>query len=73
MLAHDFEELHRRCGHLFCPRVKTQYEFLQHQVGDNRNWPVNHIADLISLVHLINFEVVEPERMQQKQSSSPRT
>ncbi len=66
VLAHDFEELHRRCGHLFYPRVKSQYEFLQHQEG-NGNWSVNHIADLISLVHLINFEVVEPERMHQAQ------
>jgi len=67
VLAHDFQELHRRCGHLFYPRVKSQYEFLQHQEGGNRNWSVNHIADLISLVHLINFEVVEPERMQRAQ------
>lgn len=67
VLAHDFEELYQRCGHLFYPRVKSQYEFLQHQEGDNGNWSVNSIADLISLVHLINFEVVEPERMQQAQ------
>ncbi len=68
VLAHDFEELHRRCGHLFYPRVKSPYAFLEHQGGENPGWSINYVADLLSLVHLINFEVVEPERMQLAQT-----
>lgn len=62
VLAHDFAELHARCGHLFYPRIKSEYTYLKHRA--DQTWSTHTIADLIATVHLLNFEVVEPRRMQ---------
>lgn len=58
-LAHDTHELFERCGHLVFQKPKTPYPFLDSPVrGDD--WG---IVDLIAAIHLINFPVVQPDRM----------
>lgn len=67
VLAHDLKSCTGGVATCLSTGEVAGVDFLQHHEGDNRNWSVNHIADLIPLVHLINFEVVEPVRMQQVQ------
>lgn len=58
-LAHDTRELFERCAHLVFEKPRTPYEFLNTPIeGDS--WG---IVDLIAMIHLINFPVVQPERM----------
>lgn len=62
-LAHDTRETFDCTAHILFPRVESPYKFLQygravHRMGDDLD-----IVDLIALVHLIRWPVVEPERM----------
>ena len=62
-LAYDARELFERAGHLFFPKAKSPYGFLQEgkkvfQFGGNVD-----IADLIAMVHLLNFPLKEPDRL----------
>lgn len=63
-LAYDWRDQFERTAHLFYPRVKTPYPFLlegAQESGRGFNFP--EIADAIAFVHLLNFEVKEPQRL----------
>lgn len=62
VLAHDFQELFERTGHLFFARVSSSYAFLARRAPMN-DWNYEEFLDLIAYVHLINLEVKSPERM----------
>lgn len=64
-LAHDWHEAFERTAHLFYPRVKSPYGFLQEEgPGPLNGFNPTNFLDVVALVHLINFPVKEPERMQ---------
>lgn len=65
-LAYDSKELFERTGHLFFSKVESPYHFL------TKGKPVRpfgrgdvEILDLVALVHLVNCEVLEKEKMSQ--------
>ncbi|MBA3992282.1 MAG: hypothetical protein C0469_02060 [Cyanobacteria bacterium DS2.3.42] len=63
-LAHDSSESFQRTAHLIFAKVDSPYPFLTrgkhvYRFGDRGG----DISDLIALIHLINWPVVEPERM----------
>ncbi len=66
-LAHDFQELFERTGHLFYADVDSPYEYIAEEMaelgGFRQGFEFRWIADAISFFHLINFEVIEPDRM----------
>jgi hypothetical protein len=59
VLAHDWEDLFERTAHVVYPKVQSQYALLQAE-GDN-DWSI--FLDAIAFIHLINFEVVAPEKL----------
>ncbi len=64
-LAHDWHELLERAGHLLFARITAPYPFLtEHVPGQEQVFSFEMIADLIAFVHLINFPVAEPKRME---------
>lgn len=64
MLAHDTREAFERAGHVFYAQNETPYGFLKggRKVADFETGI--DATDMIALVHLLNFECVEPERME---------
>jgi hypothetical protein len=64
-LAHDWHELFERTGHLMFTKVESPYKFLAEDVpGAGQPFSFAKIADLIAWIHLINFKVAEPKRME---------
>lgn len=61
-LAHDWKDAFERTAHLFFSKPKSSFPFLLAE-GEQRNWSINQIADVIAFIHVINFEVIEPKRM----------
>ncbi len=65
LLAYDWREAFERTAHLFFARPETPYAFLLER--DKSNGPFGsfaEIADAIAWIHLLNFKLVEPKRMQ---------
>ena len=62
VLAHDWRDAFERTAHLVFAKPETPYPFLLVE-GEQQNWSANQIVDLIAFFHVINFEVVEPDRM----------
>jgi hypothetical protein len=66
-LAHDFREIFERCGHMIYPEVESPYEYLAEEIdalgSTPRSFEFRSIADVVAFIHLINFEVVEPDRL----------
>ena len=65
-LGHDFHELIECTGHMFFARVKSPYRFAWSDTpkGDGPlHGNLEQFSDLAAFVHLINFPVVEPERL----------
>ncbi|MDB5336008.1 MAG: hypothetical protein JWN70_1627 [Planctomycetaceae bacterium] len=64
-LAHDWQELFKRVGHVIFPSTDSPYPFLKEATpGDTDTFfSFNRLSDLIAYIHLINFQVKEPERM----------
>ena len=64
-LAHDSKETFECTAHMFFSKVDSPYKFLKtgkriHRIGrDDMD-----LVDLIALVHLIRWEVIQPERME---------
>jgi hypothetical protein len=63
-LAHDTSETFARTAHILFAKVESPYKFLSrgksiHRIGADDI----EILDLIALIHLIQWEVVEPQRM----------
>lgn len=64
-LAHDSRETFECTGHLFFSKVESPYKFLAkgkhvRRLGSSEI----EILDLIALIHLISWNVVEPQRME---------
>ncbi|MEO2014486.1 MAG: hypothetical protein ABGZ53_08935 [Fuerstiella sp.] len=65
VLAHDWQDQFERTAHLFYPNVDSPYEFLAAEgPGAFMSFGAQNILDFIAWLHTINYEVVEPERMQ---------
>ena len=62
--AHDYRELFERCGHLFYPDVDTPHTWIKGEPRPSDFFSFPNFADLVAAIHLINFEVIEPGRMQ---------
>ncbi len=63
LLAHDTSDLFERAGHLFFSKNATPFEFLK---GSRKSFAFGtgiDASDAIAFVHLLNFDVVEPDRM----------
>lgn len=64
ILAHDWQDQFERTAHLFYPDVDTPYEFLTTEgPGQFMSFGAQNIFDFVALLHTINYEVKEPERM----------
>ena len=65
ILAHDWQDQFERIAHLFFPRVESPHTFLADEgVGDFEGFNEVNLLDVIALIHTINYEVKEPQRMQ---------
>ena len=62
VLAHDWKELFERTGHVLFPKVVSPYTKLLH--GNVFRFGDFDVVDLVAFVHLVRFQVVEPQRMQ---------
>lgn len=64
VLAYDWKDQFERTAHLFYPNVDTPYKFLVDEgVGPFNGFNTQNIMDVIALIHTINYECVEPDRM----------
>lgn len=61
ILAYDTGELFEHTAHLFFLHPQTRYPYLQDR-GDSLDWQM--ITDIAAFVHLLNFPVKEPARLQ---------
>lgn len=64
ILAHDAREVFERTGHVLYAKNQTPYEFLkgERKVADFETGI--DATDMIAMVHLLSFDCVEPERME---------
>lgn len=64
VLAYDWKDQFERTAHLFYPNVESPYSFLQKEgAGPFNGFNTQNILDVIALIHTINYECAEPERM----------
>jgi hypothetical protein len=64
VLAYDWRDQFERTAHLFYPDVQSPYEFLQTEgTGPFNSFNSQNILDVIALIHTVNYECTEPERM----------
>ena len=67
LMAVDGQELFECTAHLFFEKVETPHKFL---LEEDRNferamlWDARLFSDVIALIHLMRFPLVEPERME---------
>lgn len=64
LLAHDSREAFERAGHIFYAKNVTPFEFLK---GSRKPFDYStgiDASDAIALVHLLNFEAVQPQRLE---------
>lgn len=65
ILAYDWQDQFERTAHLAYPKVDSPYEFLAAEgTGMFMSFGAQNILDVIAAIHTINYELVEPERMQ---------
>ena len=62
VLAHDETELFLRCGHFLFLNVESPYALFKEETTGNNNF-TTEIFDAIAVIHLINFKLVDPDRM----------
>lgn len=63
-LAYDWKDQFERTAHLFYPNVESRYDWLAAEgTGPFSGFNTQNILDVIALIHTINYECVEPERM----------
>lgn len=63
VLAYEWRDAFERVGHLLFEEVDSPYTFLQDERDDTTSWTSNQVLDLIALIHVINFDLIEPKRM----------
>jgi len=63
VLAYDTHDLFDRTAHLFFEKVNSPFEFLS---NGRKLFEFNQVdvVDVIAFIHLLNFPVAEPQRMQ---------
>ncbi|MBI5865156.1 MAG: hypothetical protein HZB38_11735 [Planctomycetes bacterium] len=61
-LAYDMREMFERTGHLVFEGMQSPYPFLRATSKPRDIWGTE-ILDLIAMIHLTNFRLVEPQRM----------
>ncbi|MEM7578848.1 MAG: hypothetical protein AAF316_03180 [Cyanobacteria bacterium P01_A01_bin.80] len=62
VLAHDQSKLFNSTAHIFFAKPQIPYPFLANGTGAFQFGNAD-ISDIVALIHLINFPVVEPERL----------
>ncbi len=63
-LAYDWKDQFERTAHLFYPNVESRYDWLAAEgTGSFSVFNAKTILDFIALIHTINYECVEPQRM----------
>lgn len=62
-LAHDTRETFERTAHLFFTRVDSPYSFLVRGKHTRSIGGDTQVIDIVALIHLIRWRVVEPVRM----------
>lgn len=63
-LAHDWQQLFQRVGHVLFPVVDSPYAFLTEPTpGESSFLSFTQLSDFIAFVHLINFKVESPARL----------
>ncbi len=64
VLAYDWKDQFERTAHLFYPSVHSPYDFLQAEgTGPFNGFNSQNILDVIALIHTVDYECIEPERM----------
>ena len=64
LLAYDGKDQFERTAHLFYPNVDTPYQYLVNEgTGPFFGFNGQNVLDVIALIHTVNYEVIEPERM----------
>lgn len=63
LLAHDERELFERCGHLLYADVESPHAWIKTEPRASSDFHFNNIADVIAFIHLMNFEVIDKDRM----------
>lgn len=64
ILAYNWKDQFERTAHLFYPRVDTPYDYLVAEgSGMFEGFSAENIADFVALIHTINYECSEPDRM----------
>jgi len=64
VLAHDWKDQFERTAHLFYPNVESPYTYLQAEgSGPFNGFDAQNFLDLLALIHTINYECTEPDRM----------
>jgi len=64
LLGYNWQELLQTTGHLAFAKVESPHAFLMQEKPDPRNiYNQVNFTDLIAFIHLLNFEVAEPERL----------
>jgi len=65
VLAYDWRDQFERTAHLFYPNVDSPYTWLAAEgTGPFNGFNTQNVLDVIALIHTINYDCVEPERMQ---------
>ena len=64
-LAYDSRESFECGAHIFFKKVKTPYKFLTEGKHVHRFREDMDLADIIAMIHLIRWQVVEPKRMEE--------
>lgn len=65
VLAYDWRDQFERTAHLFYPDVDTPYTYLGEEgPGFAAGFSSQNVLDVLTLIHCINYECTEPERMQ---------
>ena len=63
ILAHDWKDSFEKTAQLFFKDPDTPFGYLRRSKSTQRWWNEIDIADVITFIHLFNFEVTEPKRM----------
>jgi hypothetical protein len=63
VLAHDYRELFERTGHIFFPKVASPHGYLASGPRPFAFGGSLDASDAVAFIHLMQFDVVEPQRM----------
>ena len=67
-MAHDERQLFERCGHLLFTNVDSPYLVAQEAARDINDFDMPTIFDAIATIHLINFPMIDRDRMKSAHS-----